>query len=269
MIEQFNNHIDFINTWIQKQPKQGYGIRAQMAKLLRVQTGYLSQVLSGSIPLKEEHALSLVEYMGLNQTETDYFINLLAIERAGNQKLKSYYQDKAKQLKKQILESITIDEKNSHQTAESLEQYYSSWLYVALHILTSVHPVKAKELSLTLGIDEDKLTDVLNHLNEIGFVEKDNDLYLHSTKQVHIAKENRWVNQHHANWRIKSIDDLHKNDGDSLHYTSIISCSKEDFESFKEKMREMIKELRGEIKDSKEEIVCCYTLDFFSVFDPS
>ncbi len=63
----------------------------------------VSQVMAGSKDFTLEQAKKVAEYFVLPKFETDYFLLLVQIERAGTQDLKNYFREKRDEIKKESL----------------------------------------------------------------------------------------------------------------------------------------------------------------------
>lgn len=263
-LKDFSDYVDFINTWIVNQPKKGYGIKGEIAEFLGVNTSYLSQILSGSLKLTEEHAIRMAEYFNFNGIEADYFLALVAHDRAGTANLKKYYKGKLADLKTELNQVISQREESKK---DGLDQYFSSWIYTAIHIALSIRPMTLEELADFCGFVPESLRPMVNFLHSHNFLIEKNGKFEHSKENVTLAKGNEHLKLHHNNWRLRGIEEIQKNNEDNLHYTSIISCSVADSLVIKEKIRELIAEIREIIKESKDEDVFCFTADCFKIFD--
>ena len=87
-IYNFHNTIEFLRFYLQNQPKKGRGGIKKIAELLNIDSSQVSQVLSGKKTFTEEQALKVTHFCNLNELESDYFLCLVKIERAGTTDLK-------------------------------------------------------------------------------------------------------------------------------------------------------------------------------------
>jgi hypothetical protein len=62
---------------------------------------------------------------------------------------------------------------------------------------------------------------------------------------------------------MRAIQSLDETQGESLHYSSVITCSEEDTLKIKNALAKAIDEVRGIVKPSKDEAAFAYSLDFF------
>lgn len=73
------------------------------------------------------------------------------------------------------------------------------------------------------------------------------------------------ISKHHANWRIKAMHAIDLRREKDLHYSSVITMAEKDAYNVKSVMVKAIEEIRSIVKDSPEEKMFCYTLDFFDL----
>jgi hypothetical protein len=95
---EFDNYRKFVRHAISTTPALGRGSVKKMATALRVHPSLISQVLSGSKDFTSEQANDIASFLNLNELETEYFLCLVDIERAGTSRLKTFLQNKLMRL---------------------------------------------------------------------------------------------------------------------------------------------------------------------------
>src|SRR5437868_2029983 len=103
-IYNFNDYKSYVRALIQTMPKRGHGQYQKIAKELRIHTSFLSQIFNGSKNLNPEQAYDVAEYFGLSESETDFFLLLVALERAGTEKYKNIIRKKIKKSQHESLQ---------------------------------------------------------------------------------------------------------------------------------------------------------------------
>lgn len=83
-------------------PKKGRGEMQRMACFLNVHATLISQILRGPRDFSLEQALELSQYLVLTQQETEYFLTLIEIQRAGSLRLKSFLERRRHRLQAQV-----------------------------------------------------------------------------------------------------------------------------------------------------------------------
>src|SRR5688500_5525988 len=103
-IFEFSNYQSFLRAHMRQLPKAGRGEVNRMAQQLGVHSSFVSQVLGGNRDFNLEQAHELTKYLGLNAVESDYFILLVQLARAGSRSLVEYFRGKLGELKNQSLD---------------------------------------------------------------------------------------------------------------------------------------------------------------------
>lgn len=97
-IFEFQNYKAFIRSMITNHPDLGHGSIKKMAAALRVHPSLISQVLNGIKDLTSEQANDIAGFFCLSELETEYFLCLVDIERAGTTRLKVFHQSRLRRL---------------------------------------------------------------------------------------------------------------------------------------------------------------------------
>jgi len=133
------------------------GLRKKMASAIGCQSSFISQVLKGNVNFSLEHSVKINQFFDQDQKESDYFILLVLMERAGSFELKNHFED---QIKKIIAKRQEVKERIKRSNdLESFDYtlYYSQWYYSAIHILCTIPEVQnerqiAEKLKLSIEV---------------------------------------------------------------------------------------------------------------------
>lgn len=247
------------------------GLKSKVALALGCQPTYISQVLHGVADLSLEQADALNSFLGHTSEEAHFFMLMVQRDRAGTVSLKKYF-DRAidEELAKRLNLTKRLGTQNTL-TKEDQTRYYSSWHYAAIHIALTIPTLRSvSALSQYFKISNSKTLSVLNFLTEKGLAVLHKDgRYLSGSNFIRLGNESPNIIRHHSNWRLSAISSLDREAPRDLHYSAVVSLSKKDVVKLKNKMLDEIKHMVAEIKDSKEEELYCYTLDFFSLGESS
>lgn len=71
--------------------------------------------------------------------------------------------------------------------------------------------------------------------------------------------------QHHTQWRLKALDSISSKGAENLHYSGVISLSREDYEWVREKLSHLLKVIVSKLKDSDDERLACLNFDWFQI----
>lgn len=244
----------------------GRGFRSRLAAALRCQSAYISQVLNGNADFSLEQAELVNGLLNHNKNEAHFFILLVQYTRAGSTSLKNYFHA---QIQKVLQERVQLKDRLEYKKTLSSEDqavYYSAWYYAAVHMLLSVPAMQAKEaVSEFLKLPMETVHSVLDFLISTGLAMEEGGRYKIGSTSIHLGADSAMSFSQHTNWRMKAIASLTKKRNTDLHYSSLVSISKNDIPKVREIMVKAIEEIRGLVRDSKEETVCCYLMDLFGL----
>lgn len=262
-IFSFDDYKDYVKTALSS---KGHGVRLQLAQALNCQSAYITRVLNHDAHLSIEQALETSGFLHLNQEEEDYFLLLVQYSKAGTKKLKDFTRKKIKETReKRALLSNRINIKDELDEVTQAK-YYSKWYYAAIHILVTVPSFRDKEsIGTYLNIPISVVNEAVEFLLSVGLIALSKDGFVTGKSQVFLKGDSPFIVQHHENWRLRAIDNITTGTRNNVHFSSVYSLSKKDFEIIKEKLLSHIQEIRGIVKASPEEEVCILNVDFFGL----
>ncbi len=265
-IFEFKDYRRFLTELLTKNPKWRVGGRMRFAEAMDCKPGYMTQILNGKTNLSQEQAEKLSRYIGLSTAELHYFLLLVNFARSGTTELKNFYRTQIDQV---VAQRVNLKDKiKSEEILSSVDQaiYYSSWHYAVVHMLCTIPTAAAREkMAARIGITPEKLSDILDFLEKTGLIERDKGKLLVTSKRVFMDKDSAFNYRHHTNFRqlaTRKLDSLEKND---FHYSGVHSLSVQDSIAIIEHIRELILKSRSIIKDSPEEELFGFNIDFFRV----
>ncbi len=245
---------------------RGHGAKKEFAKNCGIQNSYLSQLLSGKVELSLEQADKANQFLNHTEDESHFFMLLVQKNRAGTVSLRSYFQiqldkliEKQTNLKEQVKPKSEVSEVHR-------EKFYSSWMFAAVQIGTTIKSLQTIEaLSRRLGISVNKTNEILKFLVEAGLVTQSDGRFSMSTQSTHLEKDSPLVYQHHMNWRLRCLNDLEKQNQDSLHYSTVMSLSAEAVKEIKGILSQAVKNSNETMEKSSEDILYNLGVDFYEV----
>ncbi|MBA2404692.1 MAG: DUF4423 domain-containing protein [Bdellovibrionales bacterium] len=258
----------FISSWVSSRPKKGRGEYLKMAKAMSMHTTQVSQVFKSSRELTLEQADALSDYLKLPYLEKRYFLDLVNFQRAGTQKLKSFYKKSLKDIKgesDQLKNRLKV-KKTFSETEKAI--YYADSIYSEAHLLTTIPKMNSLEsISKRLKKDPGYVEEILQFLLETGLVKMGPKGLEVGDNQIHIDAQSPHVLHHHRNWRLKALQKQSLREANDLFYTGPMTLSREDFEKCKEILRLSLENIYKIIEPSPSENLYCLNFDFFEV-DP-
>lgn len=261
------NYKDYLNTKLDSLDDGGRGTRSQMSRSIGCQTAYTARVLRGDAHFSLEQAEGINDFIGHSEDQGHYFLLLIQFAKAGSPKLRSRFQ-------KMIQEAQESQSLLKHRLGakENLDEndrvmFYSSWIYPAIHALISISGYQSPEkISQRLKISLRQAVSSLEFLMKAGLVERTKNGTLRIGRaQTHLGADSPLIAKHHTSWRTQAIRAIEDDPQRGLHYSSVVSLSRKDYESLREDFIETIKRAKEVIRKSPEEEICCFSLDFFSL----
>ncbi|MBT4761180.1 MAG: TIGR02147 family protein [Bdellovibrionaceae bacterium] len=261
----YSNYVNYLRDLILAQPNKGRGLQSALANEIGCQQAYLSKILAKNADLSFDQAYGVCAYFILNDLETDYFVNLVLLQRAGTTNTKKYLKNKLKEItnKSQVLSQRIKEGYELNPKAQLI--YYSNWLYAATHILTSIKEyATAEAIANKLAAPISKVKECLIFLEKNNLIIKKNGSYDVGQARIHLANENPLIVSHHRNWRLKALDHL-TSSPENLHYSSVVTFSKSDSHKVKEILIQAIEDVRKIAATAKDEAIYSYGVDFFEL----
>ncbi len=262
---EFSDYKKFLNHRLDELDSGGRGSRARMSRAIGCQTAYTAQVLRGHAHFSLEQGEAINQFLGHTEDQGQFFLLLLQIARAGTPALKSRF---VKQLNA-IKESLSLL-KNRLGVKENLADrdqvlYYSSWHFGAIHALISIPGFQRPEvIAERLRIDVRSVSEAIEFLVRAGLVDRSKNASLTVGKtRIHLGADSPWISKHHMNWRFQAIRAIEEDPKKGLHYSSVVSISKSDEIKVREKIEDVVKSIKAVVRESKEEELCSFSLDFF------
>ena len=262
----YRDYKDYLHSVIAARPKRGRGTRMALAAALSSPVSHISQVLSGDSHFSMEQAEGVNEFLGHTQEEAAFFLLLVQLARAGTPALRRRLEGQVLQIRERRL--VLKDRLGVKATLSSEDQatFYSSWVYGAIHVMLSIKKFQTKEaIAKYLGISLKRVGEILEFLGSIGLAVRGSDgRWSIGTARIHLGNDSPMISKFHANWRMRAIQSLEKDDADKdLHYSSAITIAEADVIKIKSLLVKYIDEIKTIVRASPEEGVHCFALDFF------
>jgi uncharacterized protein (TIGR02147 family) len=265
------SYIHFILTQIQKtdaNSKKRGGIKL-LADSIGCHPTFISQVIHGKSHLNHDQAILCCKYYQLNEDETDFFIDQLNFERAGNSQAKSYFQRIIqRKLKDRKILYKRINTKNkllSHQ--EML--YFSHWAIPVVHAAIQISGFKTIEIICkALAIDKVIILKSLNILKELHLIQEKEEQWTIKNPTLHIPNKSHAVNNFHMQWRLKAAAKLMEKERtiEDIHYSSIFAISSETADKIRGLLLDELQVIREKMTESSAPSrLYAFCLDFFPI----
>lgn len=181
--------------------------------------------------------------------------------------MKKYIKDKLKKIKlDQENFKKRYDVQLPQQISEHESTYYSVWYYNAIHMLATIPAFQTVDrIANHLKLENDLVEEVLNKLKEFELIDKKNNKWVATNKNIHLDKKSLFNKLNHTHWRNKANEASFLNLSDNIHYSSLYTLSSKDVEKIREVLFESIDRTRDIVIPSKEEELVCLNIDFFKL----
>jgi uncharacterized protein (TIGR02147 family) len=242
------------------------GFKSRLAEELGCQRTFISQVLSGNADFNSDHADAFCRMIGLEDEESDFFLTLVSIARAGSEKLKSRLHRKLEALKEQqsVLKNRFKEKKTL--SVDDQHEYYSTWLYGAIRVLLSIPKYQSRSaVESYFRLPPERIHSALQFLLSRQLIVEKGKRLETGVQHMYLGNDSKLVIKHHTNWRLKAIDSMEFERPTDLHFSSVYSLSREDAAFVRERLMDALKEVRDKIKPSPEECMYTLCLDYFEV----
>jgi uncharacterized protein (TIGR02147 family) len=265
-IYEYKSYKQFILDWIEKTPNSGRGQRKLIAEAIGCQNPFITHVLSGDYHFSAEQAEACARYMGLNDVDSEFFILLVLKERSGTKTLENLF---GKQISQRCEQHSVLKKRLNIKDTMNLEDqmiYYSSWHYAAIHMALMIPEFQnVGSLSRYFNLPPSRILSVLSFLVENHLAEQRGNQYKIKKSVLHLEKDSPILTQHHSHWRLRAIEAIQTSKPDNLHYSGIMSLSRDDYEWVREKLALLLEEVVDRLGPSKDEKLATLCFDFFQV----
>ncbi|MCM2279538.1 MAG: TIGR02147 family protein [Oligoflexia bacterium] len=262
----FKDYKEYLSFKLEERAALEKGQRIRLAAKLNCKPSFISQVLSGPLDLSPEHAQSANEFLGHSNAEAKFFLALVLHARAGTPSLRKHYQEEIQVLRGEHL--LVINRVEFKRTLNEMEQarYYSAWHYAAIHVLVSINRLRtAEKIAVALSLPLRTVNETVEFLVEIGLLnQRDGELSQGETS-LFLGADSPYIARHHLNWRLQAIRSLDRIQDIDLHYSGVVTLSREDVDRIREILVKAIQKVRQTVTQSKDETLYSYTLDFFGL----
>lgn len=259
----FNNYRDLINHWIEIKGERGS--KSLLAKAAGCSPSWFTRVLSGEVQITPDQAFGVSQLLHFNEIEVDYFLNLVELERSATPELKKRIQKKNDFLKKQSRLLKTSIKTDSAVTEDNAIKYYSTWVYAAIHVACMIKAQSPEDLVGILNLKLSFIKKILNELYVMGLIKPEMNLYVSTSKNVHLPSEHEYEKNSHMIWRNRCIQFFQEGHDEGLHYSGIHCLAKKDIEKIHLLLKEAILKTRDLIAESPSENLAVFCLDWYAI----
>ena len=234
-----------------KQNKPYYSFRF-IASRVGINPGFIFRLMSGKVHLGLKKVSVFADLLGLDGREREYFVELVRLGRA---KREEDIQESLKRL--QSLRGVQFTT-----IADDQLEFFSKWHHMAMRSLLSIYPFNGKNYRrlgsmLIPPISADEARESVNLLTRLG-IARCNRNGLFEVADTFISSTEKWSSiAIHAYQRtsidlsVKALEELSKDERDIS--TVTFTCSKNQLETLRERLKEIRQEMLMLSRDCPEE----------------
>ena len=266
-IHQFSDYRSFLTSHFRLQPGGGRGQMQKLALALGVHSTFVSLVFKNKRDFSAEQGLMISDYLKLTEKESEYFLNMIHLARAGTHLLQQFYRKKILQAQEAAKGLETRFEHDRMLEAEERQVFYSSWHYSAIRIYTSTkkHGCTVEEICENFKISRRVVVEALDFLTKTNLVVEKKGRFQVGAQRTYLEKGHPLLKCHHTNWRQKALTQFEEISNEEMMFTTTMSLSREDFQSLREHIAQLVKKASDIMKETSPEDVACLNIDFFWV----
>jgi uncharacterized protein (TIGR02147 family) len=263
---EYDDYRKYIEDFLSNLPNQGHGRPAKIARAISLNPSTFTLVLQGQKDFTLEQANDLCEHLQMTEFETEYFLNLVILSRAGKTNLRNRVNKQLLSLRKRSKELKNRIPPQAELSEEAKAVFYSQWYYTGIWVLTSVDGFNtAEKISERLGIARATVKRVLDFLLSTGLCINEDGNYRMGPQSTHLGSESPLVGRHHQNWRLKAIEKADQLNPEEFLFTSPVSISKAAIPEVKKILIQAVESCFKIIDPAACEELACLNIDWFKL----
>ncbi|HWU43788.1 MAG TPA: DUF4423 domain-containing protein [Bdellovibrio sp.] len=265
-IFHFNDYKKFVIQELKQRPHGGRGQFLRIAQALNIHTTMITHIFRGNLHLSSEQTLGLAEYLGLNELETQFLVDLVMLARAGDQRTKKYFEKRILRMRAKALQlSERFEIKNELSEADQAT-FYSSWLYTTIRLLTAIPKFQTRAaIAEFLNLGQSKVNKLIEFLISRGLVTEKAGKIFYGNVKTYVAQDSPYVVRHHSNWRLKVVEQYDRLTTEELAFTKPVVMSESDFLKVREELVRFIETFNKISEPSPCEKLYCLNIDWVQI----
>lgn len=240
------------------------GVNA-LAGALRCHATFIAKVLSGRAEFSVEQALAFCDHVALSEFERQFFLELLQLERAADQRTKTFFAARVDSLRQARLEVTRRLGSKEIPMSEVQSEYYGSWIPQFIHILCQTegkHSTASIAASMNLPLPV--VENTVRALIEGGIIASQNGFLSSQMDFVHLPDKSNLITQMHQQWRLKTAADMSRQIASkSFHFSALMSIDRQTVDKIKAILSESILNVKSDVATAKSQEIYFIGVDFY------
>ena len=262
---EFEDYRKYLSDYLRRLPNKGHGYLKKIAGTLKVHPSLLTQILKGNKNFTPEQALSLAGFLGMNEVEEDYFLELVNLERSGTAALRTKIRNRLQKLRVRAAKvKERLPEVRELSDADKAV-FYSNWYYSAIRLLSSIPEYQAIEKMVnSIPIPRERVMATTQFLLETGLCTRSSsEQIIMGPARTYVPADSPLVSRHHSNWRLRAIERSPGIGEKELMLTSPMTVSKKDAARIREMLLQTFQSIGKILDDTEPEQLACLNIDWF------
>lgn len=245
---------------------QKRGANARLAAAIGIHTTTLSQVLNGSKPLSLEHAALICDYFAFSDSETEYFLLLVQLARAGNTALEKKIRNQIDKIRREARNLAKSLRSQSELGFEDQAIFYSDWRYSAIRILCSIDEYRSIDaIAEKLSLTRPEVKVRADFLVRVGLCSYDKGLLKPGPSYTHLPSDSPLISKLHGNIRVKSMDHHARLQDSDLVYSAFMAVSTDDVEKIRSVLKSAVERVNRIRENSGSESMQLLAIDWIKI----
>ncbi len=256
--------------WIQHQIEINATTRGYQNLLARAagcQRSYLSRAIHSQVELTPEHAAGLARHWSFNADQTEYFVGLVNLSRAGTAELRTLIERRLRELAernltvtRQIPRSVSLSDESSQLP------YYSAWYMAAVHMALTIPELRTESaIARKLRLPTPIIHRALEELEHLGLAQRTGYQWEATKSNLHLSAGSTVDRLSQSAWRQFIGTRLQEGDSEGLHYSGVHTLSRSDLSRLRTLWLECLRNSRELIAPSPEQELVCLAFDLFAI----
>jgi len=257
-------------TWIRHQIEANSNTRGYQNLLARAagcQRSYLSRAIHSQVELTPEHAAGLAQYWGFNGDQTEYFVGLVSLSRAGTAGLRTLIERRLRELAERNL-TVARQIPRSGALTDEVSQlpYYSAWYMAAVHMALTIPGLRTEAaIAQRLRLPAPIILRALQELEHLGLARRAGTGWNATEANLHLSSGSTVDRVSQAAWRQFIGARLQEGEAEGLHYSGVHTLSRADLARLRALWLDCLKRSRELIAPSPEQELVCMAFDLFTI----
>lgn len=251
----------------EKSLKRGAWSIAGLAKAVRIQPSYLTNVTHKRAHFSSDQIHAICEQLKIGGEEADFLVLLMEHERASHSGRKARLAAQVEQARKQNLRAEKfISAPEAKLIGEAQERYYLDPNAELLHLYLGIKgaATKVAEIARALSLPEETVAELLAFLQKANLVGIKGGKWQREKIRQHLPRESPLTRPAQLLKRMKSLEHIQKlSANQAYNFSATVTMSEESRLAIQARFLAFLKDCESAVKESEPEGVYQIQFDLF------